>query len=43
MKRLYISALSTFFSVLLFVATISIKPACVSWLYQPELPRLLKK
>ncbi|WP_307402299.1 cyclic lactone autoinducer peptide [Desulfofundulus luciae] len=43
MKRLYFGALSALFSVLLFVATVSIKPTCVSWFYQPEVPRALKK
>ncbi|RKO66123.1 cyclic lactone autoinducer peptide [Desulfofundulus salinus] len=43
MKRMYFSALTALFSVLLFVATVSIKPACFTWFYQPEIPRALKK
>ncbi|WP_369332850.1 cyclic lactone autoinducer peptide [Desulfofundulus thermosubterraneus] len=40
---MYFSALTALFTVLLFVATVSIKPACVSLFYQPEIPRGLKK
>lgn len=43
MKRIYISLLTSLFSVMVFAAALTIKPACNVGLYQPEVPKALRK
>ncbi|WP_422393191.1 hypothetical protein MHOCP_04260 [Moorella humiferrea] len=43
MKRLLYRLLPFAFSVLAFVAAIGVKPTCNFFLYQPEVPRSLRK
>jgi cyclic lactone autoinducer peptide len=43
MKRLYYKLLPVLFSSLVVIACGSIKPACSLILYQPEVPKALRK
>jgi len=43
MKRLLYRLLPAVFSFLAFAAAIGVKPTCVFFLYQPEVPRSLRK
>lgn len=43
MKRLYYKLLPVLFSGLVVIASVSIKPACALWWYQPEVPKALRK
>lgn len=43
MKRIYTFLLTSMFSVMLLAAAFSVRPTCTGWLYQPELPKALRK
>lgn len=43
MKRIYTLLLSSLFSILMFAAVFSVKPACVALIYQPEVPESLRQ
>lgn len=43
MKRLLHRLLPVCFSLLAFVALIGVRPMCVGWYYQPEVPAALKR
>lgn len=42
MRRIYISLLTSLFSVLMLAAVFSVKPMCMGFSYQPELPKTLR-
>lgn len=43
MKRLFYCFLPALFSVLVVVAHVGVKPACTLMIYQPEVPKVLRK
>ncbi|MGB9905022.1 MAG: cyclic lactone autoinducer peptide [Desulfotomaculales bacterium] len=43
MKKLFSLAPAALCSILVLAATIAIKPMCIGFLYQPELPESLRK
>ncbi|HHW40407.1 MAG TPA: cyclic lactone autoinducer peptide [Syntrophomonadaceae bacterium] len=43
MKRLFNNLLSVIFSVLVFAAYTTVKPTCMWYFYQPEVPAILKR
>jgi len=43
MKKIYYGMLTALFSTLVLAAEVIIRPQCVTFWYQPELPKSLRK